>query len=118
MNSSDKLPSLPTDFNQLSMMGVDKYVILRPESGQTVIQDLCAQFLLRFQKQQEEDLVMTLASIQETELIKKFNKILIHFSCNNKLESIFIFISACACKNKHLRRQGHTEVPHGRKKPV
>jgi hypothetical protein len=118
MNSCDKLPSLPTDFNQLSMMGVDKYVILRPESGQTVIQDLCAQFLLHFQKQQEEDLVMTLASIQETELIKKFNKILIQFSCNNKLESIFIFISACACKNKHLRRQGHIEVPHGRTKLV
>jgi len=33
---------------------------------------------------------MTLASILETELIKKFNKILIHYSCNTSLRAYSI----------------------------
>jgi hypothetical protein len=43
---------------------VDKYIIISPKSGQTIIQNLHLEFLLHFQKQQEAS-VMLLNSTQE-----------------------------------------------------
>jgi hypothetical protein len=51
--------------HQLLTVGVvDKYIIISPKSGQTIIQNLHLEFLLHFQKQQEAS-VMLLNSTQE-----------------------------------------------------
>jgi hypothetical protein len=47
------------------MVGFNKDIIISQKSGQTITQNQHPEFLLHFQKQQE-DLVMMLASTQET----------------------------------------------------
>jgi len=37
-----------------SPVGVDKYVMIHPKSGQTIIQNLCPELLWHFQKQLAE----------------------------------------------------------------
>jgi hypothetical protein len=43
--------------HQLLTVGVDKYIIICPKSGQTIPQNLHPEFVLHFQKQQQEDSV-------------------------------------------------------------
>jgi hypothetical protein len=83
-NSSDELPwLLPTDFisswHQLLTMGVGKYMITSPESLQIIVQNLCFEFLLHFQKQWE-DWVMKLTCTRETKIIQESQKYS-HSSC-------------------------------------
>jgi hypothetical protein len=63
-----------TTHHQLPMMGADMYITISPKFQQTIIQNLCPEILLHFQKQLE-DSVMLLA--QETKLIKTVHNILI-----------------------------------------